>query len=60
MDTSQVLCNLNFNVLKFGCISDPEVQTFITKLHEAVMNSNCSDVLVDDLLHIAKLNAFPL
>jgi len=67
--TSEVLNNPKFDVLKFGCISDPEVQTFITKLHEATMNSykkkigrdeTFTDTLVDDLLRVVKLNTFPL
>ena len=64
----KVLRDPEFNVLEFGCISDPRVQTFITKLHEVVMNSSkkigknetLTDTLTDDLLRIAKLNAFPL
>ncbi|RIA85564.1 hypothetical protein C1645_741491 [Glomus cerebriforme] len=65
----QVLSNLNFDVLKFGCISDPYVQTFITKLHEAKKNTDLKGpgrdeaftvTLLDDLLRIVKFNAFPL
>ncbi|CAG8619460.1 609_t:CDS:2, partial [Gigaspora rosea] len=65
---SDVLSNPKFDVLKFGCISDPGVRTFVTKLHEVVMNSSkkigrdetLTDTLVDDLLRVAKFNAFPL
>ncbi|RHZ75851.1 hypothetical protein Glove_209g101 [Diversispora epigaea] len=62
-----MLGNPDFDVLKFN-ISDPEVQTLATKLHNVVMNGNLTigtdetftDTLVDDVLRIAKLNHFPL
>src|SRR5688572_453065 len=65
---SDVLSNPKFDVLKFGCILNPEVQTLIIKLHEVMMNSSkklgknktLTDILINNLLCIAKLNAFPL
>ncbi|RIB04321.1 hypothetical protein C2G38_2254438 [Gigaspora rosea] len=58
----KVLINPEFDVLKFNCISDPGVQTFVTKLHDVVLNTSrkigrdetFTDTLVDDLLRVAK------
>ncbi|CAG8800212.1 32690_t:CDS:2, partial [Gigaspora margarita] len=50
---SDVLSNPKFDVLKFGCISDPESK-------KIGKNETLTDTLVDDLLRIAKLNSFPL
>ncbi|CAG8709130.1 3430_t:CDS:2 [Ambispora leptoticha] len=66
--SGEILGNPKFDVSKFNCISDPQVQTFVTKLHNVVFNGfqvtgtdeTFTDTLVDDLLRIVKLNDFPL
>ena len=56
------------DVRQLKTISNPEVQTFLTKLNDAVVNGlqvvgtdeTFTDTYVDDLLRIARLNSFPL
>ncbi|RHZ89724.1 hypothetical protein Glove_12g67 [Diversispora epigaea] len=64
----KILANADFNVRQLESISNPEVQTFLTKLNSVVLNGiqiigtveTFTDTCVDDLLRIAKLNNFPL
>ncbi|CAG8526899.1 4114_t:CDS:2 [Paraglomus occultum] len=64
----EILARAKFDVHKFGCISDPKVQTFFDKLHDVVFNGlgvvgtdeTFTDTLVDDLLRIVELNDWPL
>jgi len=63
-----MLANPRFNVRNLEDISNPDVQTFLTKLNAVVFNGlqavgtdeTFTDTFVDDLLRIAKLNKFPL
>ena len=62
------LGNPTFNVRNFAGITNDKVQTFVTKLHQVVINGvqavgtdeTFTDTLVDDLLRITKLNNYPL
>ncbi|RHZ86013.1 hypothetical protein Glove_57g11 [Diversispora epigaea] len=63
----KILQDADFNVYDHNCITDPDIQTFLYKLHDVVFNGlqivgTCetfTDTLVDDLLRIAKLNSYP-
>ncbi|CAG8654564.1 17613_t:CDS:2, partial [Funneliformis caledonium] len=65
---SELLGNPKFNVVKIDGLTDEEVQTFVDKLHDVVLNGvqvvgtdeTFTDTLVDDLLRITKLNNWPL
>ncbi|CAG8467309.1 8908_t:CDS:2 [Diversispora eburnea] len=52
----EMLEKLNFDVSKFNfnCISDLEVQTLITKLHEVVMNGVQTDIPVEYWVELEK------
>ncbi|CAG8624002.1 6823_t:CDS:2 [Paraglomus occultum] len=60
--------NPTFDVENFSDITNDKVQTFVTKLHEVVLNGvqvigtdeTFTDTLVDNLLRITKLDCFPL
>ncbi|CAG8646754.1 7905_t:CDS:2, partial [Paraglomus occultum] len=64
----QILANGELDVCRLEGISDPDVQTFLTKLNDVVVNGlqvvgteeTFTDTYVDDILRIAKLNRFPL
>ncbi|RHZ43815.1 hypothetical protein Glove_853g3 [Diversispora epigaea] len=64
----KILGNADFNVCQLEGISNPKVQTFLTKLNSVVLNGiqvigtdeTFTDTCVNDLLRIVKLNNFPL
>ncbi|CAB4493818.1 unnamed protein product [Rhizophagus irregularis] len=65
---SETLGNHKFDVTTHTDITSEKVQTFVTKLHDVVINGaqqigmdeTFTDTLIDDLLRIVKLNNFPL
>ncbi|CAB5385623.1 unnamed protein product [Rhizophagus irregularis] len=65
---SETLGNYKFDVTTHTDITSEKVQTFVTKLHNVVINGaqqtgtdeTFTDTLIDDLLRIVKLNNFPL
>jgi len=65
---TEVLGSSTFNIRKLVNITNDKVQTFVTKLHQVVLNGvqvvgtdeTFTDTLVDNLLRITKLDNYPL